>query len=113
MRVAARQPFWPILVLVTCVAACAPGPDDEAGSTVSESKLPVSESVPPVDPPAAGGPRPGPVRRPALAPAGSQTGGDRYFAHARFSLVRDEEGRPLGVRVDSVLANGRVYWAGV
>jgi len=37
----------------------------------------------------------------------------RYFAHARFSLVRDEQGQPLGVRVESVLDNGRVYWAGV
>jgi S1-C subfamily serine protease len=36
-----------------------------------------------------------------------------YFAHARFVLVRDAQGRPLGLKVESVLPGGRVALAGI
>ncbi|MCZ6832953.1 MAG: hypothetical protein O7F11_04335 [Acidobacteria bacterium] len=119
MRAAIRQPFWSVLVLVTCVAGWACGPQEDAGSPGGEPASPAGESTPVAEPPVGGVPRPGPVRRPSPSVEGPQARVDsqvkavRYFAHARFSLARDEQGRPLGVRVDSVLANGKVYWAGV
>jgi len=119
MSAATRQPLWPILALVACFAGWACGSPDEARPAGGAPAPPARESTPAASPPAGGVPRPGPVRQvspPAAespGPRGSSFEAGRYFAHARFSLVRDEQGGPLGVRVDSVLANGRVYWAGV
>jgi hypothetical protein len=109
------------LALATCLAAWGCGTHDDAtDAPASEPAVPHATGTPVALPPAQDTPRPGPVRRPPsspspdpLAPEESPSRAGRYFAHARFSLARDEQGRPLGVRADSVLVNGRVYWAGV
>lgn len=114
MSAATRHRFWPALVMAACVAGCAFGPGDGAASPGSNPAAEAGESPSVAAPLAAGASRPGPVRQPSppdLDPPA--TVAIRYFAHARFSLVRDEQGQPLGVRVESVLDNGRVYWAGV
>ena len=36
-----------------------------------------------------------------------------YFSHARFVQAWDDQGRPLGLKVESVLAGGRVALAGI
>lgn len=120
MKTAARLLSWLSLALVTSLAGWGCGVHDEPVAPDTEQVPLLTEETPVVAAPAGqGAPRPGPVRSPVSSPPGtsaadgSGTRAGRYFAHARFSLVRDEKGKPLGVRADSVLANGRVYWAGV
>jgi S1-C subfamily serine protease len=59
------------------------------------------------------------VQQPATTPAPAVPRASRtppapyYFSHARFVLARDDQGNPLGLRVEQVLPGGRVALAGI
>jgi len=112
---AARRLLWPVLILAGSLAACGGGPPAESTDPGGEPAPPATESVPAAAPPKAGPARPGPLRQgvPGTAIDSNRPRVTYHFAHAKFSLKRDERGRPLGVYVESVLPNGSVYWAGV
>lgn len=58
-------------------------------------------------------PQPAPVPSPSVPQASRKPAAPYLFTHARFLQAWDDQGNPLGLKVESVLPGGRVALAGI